>query len=127
MKILEKLFKKKFKTGNQINVVHPYVWFNQWVFDDPDVGLIKEPFVAGADSMIDLMTDNADSCTLVFSKDKFPTAEHKITKVKGDGYGTDYIYDTIRGSLKLWLCPALLKYFTKAPKHIYFQVKVLSH
>jgi hypothetical protein len=38
---------------NAINVIAPYRHHGMWVFDDPRVGLIQEPFVAGADTMID--------------------------------------------------------------------------
>jgi len=38
---------------NAINVIAPYKYHGQWVFDDPRVGLAQEPFVAGADTWID--------------------------------------------------------------------------
>jgi hypothetical protein len=38
---------------NAIFVIKPYKWNGMWVFDDERVGLDKEPFVAGADTMID--------------------------------------------------------------------------
>jgi hypothetical protein len=38
---------------NAINVISPYRYLGMWVFDDPRVGLVQEPFVAGADTMID--------------------------------------------------------------------------
>ena len=38
---------------NSIFVIRPYKWNGMWVFDDERVGLDKEPFVAGADTMID--------------------------------------------------------------------------
>ena len=31
---------------NEINVISPYKHHGMWVFDDPDVGLNREPFVA---------------------------------------------------------------------------------
>ena len=33
---------------NQINIIKPYRWNGAWVFDDADVGLNREPLVAGA-------------------------------------------------------------------------------
>jgi hypothetical protein len=39
--------------ANVINVIYPYKHEDMWVFDDEDVGLNKEPFVSGADTMID--------------------------------------------------------------------------
>lgn len=36
---------------NAINVIAPYKHHDMWVCDDPRVGLLQEPFVAGADTM----------------------------------------------------------------------------
>ena len=38
---------------NSITVIKPYKWEGLWVFDDDRVDLVKEPFVAGADTWID--------------------------------------------------------------------------
>jgi hypothetical protein len=38
---------------NAINVISPYKHIGMWVFDDARVGLMQEPFVAGADTLID--------------------------------------------------------------------------
>jgi len=38
---------------NEINVIVPYKYQGMWVFDDSRVGLVQEPFVAGADTWID--------------------------------------------------------------------------
>jgi hypothetical protein len=38
---------------NAINVIAPYKYLGMWVFDDPRVGLSREPFVSGADTKID--------------------------------------------------------------------------
>ena len=40
---------------NSINLIVPYQYEGMWVFDDPRVGLDKEPFVSGADTMIDVL------------------------------------------------------------------------
>ena len=42
--------------NNSIFVIKPYKWEGLWVYDDPNVGLDKEPFVGGADTMIDVAT-----------------------------------------------------------------------
>jgi hypothetical protein len=61
---------------NAINVIAPYKWHGMWVFDDPRVGLIQEPFVAGADTMIDRVVadipDAEHGFTLIFSTTPFP-------------------------------------------------------
>jgi hypothetical protein len=38
---------------NEIHVISPYKYHGTWVFDDARVGLLQEPFVAGADTWID--------------------------------------------------------------------------
>ncbi|MBD2197688.1 MULTISPECIES: hypothetical protein [Calothrix] len=38
---------------NSIMVIRPYKYDDIWVFDDDKVGLVREPFVAGADKIID--------------------------------------------------------------------------
>ena len=38
---------------NALMVIFPYKYHDMWVFDDEDVGLNKEPFISGADTVID--------------------------------------------------------------------------
>ena len=56
---------------NAINVIAPYKHHGMWVFDDPRVGLVQEPFVAGADTMMDCLVADipgaARGFTLIFS------------------------------------------------------------
>lgn len=108
---------------NQINTIYPYKHKGQWVFDDKAVGLDKEPFVAGADDMIDMLVGNKKSCVLIFSKDSFPDATHSIKNIGANagGSGTDYYSEELQH--ELWLCPALLKYFETPPANIFFKVK----
>ena len=35
---------------NAIFIIKPYKWEGMWVFDDPSVGLVKEPFVGGMEN-----------------------------------------------------------------------------
>jgi len=61
---------------NVINVIAPYKHLGMWVFDDPRVGLSQEPFVSGADAMIDRVVADiprAERCfTLIFAATPFP-------------------------------------------------------
>ncbi len=41
---------------NVLSIIHPYKHNGTWVFDDERVGLDKEPFVSGADVIIDRLT-----------------------------------------------------------------------
>lgn len=71
---------------NTIFVIRPYKWFGMWVFDDPDRNLVREPFVAGADRMIDRATANipnaAQGFLLVFSPHRFPDAQITLEWVR---------------------------------------------
>ncbi len=101
-------------------VIFPYHYEDTWVFDDPDVGLVKEPFVFGVPEMInDLVNDipNANQgFKLIFSKKPFPGYQRKLTCIREECEGNWY---TINGQDEGWLCPALFKYFDEAPKEIY--------
>ncbi|MFQ6313730.1 DUF6717 family protein [Lysobacter capsici] len=61
---------------NAIVAIHPYKAHGMWVFDDAAVGLSQEPFVSGADDIIERMAaaiDNAENgFTLLFSPRPFP-------------------------------------------------------
>src|SRR6516162_8024337 len=67
---------------NSINVIAPYKHHGMWVFDDPRVGLLQEPFVSGADTMIDrVVADLPDAelgFTLVFSATPFPGHQYRL-------------------------------------------------
>src|SRR2546426_2048582 len=60
---------------NSLFAIAPYKFQGFWVFDDPAVGLKQEPFVSGADTIIDVLTadiPNAESgFKLVFSPQPF--------------------------------------------------------
>ena len=110
---------------NQIVVIKPYRWEGMWVFDDERVGLDKEPFVGGADTIIDAAVvnngiRNADGgFLLLFSAGPFPGAEMELTWLRQEMGGNVYSWNGMEG----WLCPALMKYFTTPPKIIYAQLK----
>ena len=108
-------------------ILHPYKYKNMWVFDDEATGLVKEPFVAGADTMLDMVSEGYNSCGLTFAATDFPDRQHVLHYV-GPGVGNGSVYDfegKINGetvSQNMWLCPALFKYFETAPNKIYFKV-----
>src|SRR5262245_63826347 len=110
---------------NSIFVIKPYKWEGLWVFDDPATGLVREPFVGGADTMIDVATAhiaNADAGFLaVFSAGPFPGSQIALDWVRSEGSGN--VYCRADNGMEGWLCPALLKYFEQPPKKIYVQVK----
>jgi len=111
--------------SNSIFVIKPYRWQGMWVFDDPAVGLIREPFVGGADTIIDVATSdipNAEQGFLaVFSAIYFPGSQIALDWVRQDGSGNVYRWE--EKGMEGWLCPALLKYIDPPPERLYVQVK----
>ena len=110
---------------NVINVIAPYRYLDMWVFDDPRVGLEAEPFVGGADTMIDRVTRDipnaADGFIMVFSKTPFPGYQFQLEWRRHEHQGNVYYSHDL--DAEGWLCPALLKYFDGEPAEIYVQVK----
>ncbi|MDQ6860911.1 MAG: hypothetical protein M3032_07130 [Verrucomicrobiota bacterium] len=106
---------------NSLMVIAPYKHQGMWVFDDPNVGLNKEPFIAGIDTMIDKMTaeipDEQKGFRAVFSSAPFPGWKEKIVWRRAESGGNWYYSDHYQ--MEGWLCPALFKYFPSAPKEIY--------
>jgi hypothetical protein len=110
---------------NTINVIAPYKYLGMWVFDDARVGLVQEPFVSGADVLIDRavadIPDAQAGFLLLFSASPFLGHQFRLEWRRRDVDGNWYYSPEFR--LEGWLCPALLKYFEQAPKEIYVQVK----
>ena len=110
---------------NMINVISPYKHLGMWVFDDARVGLVQEPFVAGADSMIDrVVADIPDAhrgFTLIFSSSPFPGHQYRLDWQRADAEGNWYRSADL--DMEGWLCPALLLYFAQTPKNLYVQTK----
>lgn len=110
---------------NNIFVIRPYKFGNTWVFDDPATGLIKEAFVAGADTMIDVATaqfnvpDPKNGFVMLFSEQPFPGYQIVLKWRYADMGGNVYEWGAIEG----WLCPALFEYFGKAPNKIYVKAE----
>jgi hypothetical protein len=117
---------------NAINIIKPYWKHGTWCFTDENVGLKDEPFVAGADKMISYaihkkglsMEECAKGFSLTFSGEYFPDFDVVIHHDDADGYSGNYyrLESDELGTLVGWLCPALMKYFDKAPESIYAKV-----
>ena len=114
--------------ANQIMAIKPYKWEGLWVFDDERVGLDKEVFVAGADTVIELATarkgirDPENGFLLLFSSNRFPGADLELTWLREEMNGNFYEWQ----GREAWLCPALFKYFPTAPTKIYAQMRERS-
>ena len=106
---------------NAISVLYPYKYEGQWVFDDAEVGLRREPFVAGIDKMIDRLVESIPEADggfrLIYSPTPFPGYAVKLEWRRGE-YGGNWYWCEQYG-IEGWLCPALFKYFTEAPAELY--------
>lgn len=109
---------------NSIRVIKPYKYEGAWVFDDPTCDLLREPFIAGIDKMLDAFVANipdaANGFLLYFSSSPFPSSTIKLTWVREEAGGNWYYSDALK--MEGWLCPALFKYFDLAPKTIFARV-----
>jgi hypothetical protein len=108
--------------GNSVMVLSPYRYNGTWVFDDPVVGLLREAFVSGVPEMIDEMVKDIprareDGFRLTFAASPFPGHERQLTWVRAQDGGNVYRMDEPR--MEGWLCPAMFRYFKKAPKNLY--------
>ena len=114
-------------SANAISVIRPYRWEGMWVFDDAQVDLVREPFVAGADTLIDVAIEQKgirgadDGFLLLFSATAFPGAEFHLEWRREEMAGNVYLWPD--GDHEAWLCPALLKYFDEPPQDLFVQVK----
>lgn len=110
---------------NSIFTISPYKHYGGWVFDDDRVGLVKEAFVAGADTLLDKMAEGRDRVTLNFADFPFPDHDVMVDRVEAvdtdiEGYGTNYYCKEFDHDL--WLCPALNLYYPESPKQIFIKV-----
>jgi len=112
------------RRNNSIQVIQPYKYKGQWVFDDTSVGLLREPFVAGTDRIIDEIVSEIPNAhngfILIFSSNPFPTSQTVLEWKREESGGNWYYSDEF--NLEGWLCPAMYKYFHEAPAKIYIQV-----
>src|ERR1700731_5044514 len=110
---------------NALLVVAPYKYQGTWVFDDPAVGLSREPLIAGIDTMIDKAVADIPNAKkgfrAIFSASPFPGADLRLEWRRDESDGNWYYSD--RFKMEGGLCPALLKYFPTAPHEIYVKVE----
>jgi hypothetical protein len=114
---------------NAMNVIYPYKYNGTWVFDDEKFGLLQEPFVSGADDVIEMMVDKINNAekgfTLFFSSTPFPGYQIEL-KWRREESGGNWYYSKLL-NIEGWLCPAMFKYFDVTPNCIYAQFKEKKH
>lgn len=112
-------------SNNSIMIIAPYRHSGTWVFDDPATGLVREPFVAGIPEIIDYLVKDIPEAEngfrMLFSGKPFPGYMMKVTWRRAEMGGNWYYSEEL--DMEGWLCPALSKYFKKAPKEIYVKVE----
>ncbi len=113
---------------NAILIIKPY-WHNEtWVFDDKRVNLYQEPFVAGIPEMINYITRDMPNAKngfrLLFSANPFPGYQMKLIWLRKENGGNWYYLEDLK--MEGWLCPALSKYYKKAPKEIYTKAETIN-
>ena len=114
-------------SDNAILIIKPY-WYNEtWVFDDKRVNLYQEPFVAGIPEMINHITKGIPNAKngfrLLFSANSFPGYQMKLIWLREETGGNWYYLEDLK--IEGWLCPALFKYYKKAPKEIYAKAEAM--
>src|SRR6478672_6304768 len=91
---------------NSIFVIAPYWSVGTWVFDDPAVGLVREPFVSGVPEIINELVKGIPNARegfrLTFSASPFPGFQEYYKKSRVDAGGTWY---AAASGDEGWLCP----------------------
>ena len=114
-------------------MIAPYWHQGTWAFDDDAHGLVAEPFVCGAEKMIDVVVDRAGidlrearrrGIRLTFSARAFPGAHAVADRVRPEAGGSWYRFGA--PSMEGWLCPAMFHYFDEAPEEIHIRAELAS-
>jgi hypothetical protein len=117
---------QRVSAGNALLVIEPYrTGKGGWAFDEPRLKLHREPFVQGIPEIIDRAVKDIPgsdtSVRLIFSQRSFPGAQMRLDRREEQDGGNWYYcaeYD-----MKGWLCPALFKFFPRAPAHLYVRAE----
>lgn len=111
--------------ANALMVIMPYRHAGTWVFDDPNTGLVREPFVAGVPEMLEMLVRDIPGATngfrLLFSAQPFPGYQKKLTWLRGDMGGNYYRMEA--PTMEGWICPAMFRYYETAPKELYVRAE----
>jgi hypothetical protein len=109
-------------------MIAPYWNSGTWVFDDPGVGLVKEPFVSGVPEILNELVSTIPNARsgfrLLFSDSPFPGFQDEFVKVREEYSGAWYRRAS-DAQVEGWLCPALFKYYSKAPEHLFVKAEAL--
>src|SRR6266496_2516541 len=91
---------------NSLFVIAPYKYQGTWVFDDPAVGLSREPFIAGIDTMIDKavadIPNGEKGFRAIFSAAPFPGADLKLDWRRAESGGNWYLQRPVQDGALAW-------------------------
>jgi hypothetical protein len=98
------------------------------MFDDPSVGLMREPFVSGIPEMMELLVagipDAQQGFRLLFSAEPFPGQQVELERLRNEAGGAWYEWQA--QGRQGWLCSALMKYFGAPPPKLYCRAEPCS-
>ena len=113
---------------NAVSDIFRYRLEGVWVFDDASAGLVREPFISGADNILDVLTEYIPEATngfkIIFSARPFPGYTARFVWTRAE-YGGNW-YRWPERKVEGWLCPALIKYVESPPKEIFVQASAKS-
>lgn len=115
---------------NELFAIKPYQWNGLWVFDDPERGLLRESLIAGADTVLEAGTahipNRENGIVCVFASGPFPGHTISLRLVGPDDKMFGHNYWCEQFQVTAWLCPALLRYFPKAPRNLYVMFRAIQ-
>ena len=111
-------------SGNSIFRVLARFVNGVWVFDDHTFGIREQPFVFGADLILEKMVagvgEELDQVNILFSGIPFPGSEHCLEFVREETEG--FVYRWVDHNLQGWMSPSLRNYFPETPPKICLQL-----
>jgi len=117
-------------TVGSMNFLYIYRHLGTWCYDDPRSDIIAEPFVQGADKIIDHalagegFSPDTELVKLYWNTKPRWTIERLSSEIRNGEEWNHYrlLYTDITG----WLCPQLLAFFSKAPEKLDFCLQKLD-
>lgn len=103
-------------------VIQPYCINKKWLFDDPSVGLHQEPLTDGVPEVLLEAVKASKASSLIVWFSKQPLLPFQLDHLRPLRNGNEYYW--AEKNMKCWFCPALLKYFKKPPKKLFFVVRI---
>jgi hypothetical protein len=108
---------------------------NRWYIDLPEFeGSIDElEMVQGADTMLDMVSNNTSECYMIISDEPFEGADKitLVTNLSDSVGGGDYFMESYRDKIvnqNMWLCSVTVKVFNDLPAKIFVSNhSILNH